>query len=540
MPKKITALFLSFILILMLSSCTSASYINLKNEKSINDYTPSKLNLDSYYNTGNNSVYYEIFVGGFSDSDGDEYGDIQGITNRLDYLNDGDSNSGKSLGIDGIWLMPIMKSPSYHKYDVTDYYTIDPNYGDMDDLKTLVSECDKRGVDVIIDLVLNHTSTKNAWFKSMKEAISKGDFTNKYASYYSIAKSNDRESGKVYAKLTGDYYYECNFSTEMPELNLDNPDVLEEIENIVKYYLEEIGIHGFRLDAVKYYFLNDDTKNIAFLKWLKATCDKYEDDCYLVGEDWSSDVSIAKYYEAISCFDFSMSESLGMVSQTVKGENSVTEYTTYLNKYRTQVEAYNENAVLTPFLSNHDQDRSAGWLSYQNGELMMAANLYILTYGTPFIYYGEEIGMKGSRGSAQTDANRRLAMLWGDKDKVKDPIGSTYPSSNQTNGTVKSQYTDLDSIYTYYKKIIQIRHSLEEISLGTYNTLSFDDNNFGGFISTYNGKSVAVFHNTSYSRTIKVFIGEYNSLYASIGLNGATYKDGYLEIGPMTSAILKK
>ena len=116
-------------------------------------------------------VYYEIFVGGFSDSDGDGMGDLMGIVNRLDYLNDGDPLSGKSLGIEGIWLMPIMKAGSYHKYDVIDYYKIDKDYGTMEDFEQLITSCNERGIDVIIDLVLNHTSDYNPWFLELKNAI---------------------------------------------------------------------------------------------------------------------------------------------------------------------------------------------------------------------------------------------------------------------------------------------------------------------------------------------------------------------------------
>ena len=113
----------------------------------------------------NHRVFYEIFVGSFSDSDGDGLGDLRGIINRLDYLNDGDAKSGKSLGIEGIWLSPINESPSYHKYDVADYMAIDDEFGTMDDLKELVQKCHDRGIKVIMDFVINHSSKENTWFK---------------------------------------------------------------------------------------------------------------------------------------------------------------------------------------------------------------------------------------------------------------------------------------------------------------------------------------------------------------------------------------
>ena len=128
----------------------------------------------------NNRVFYEIFVGSFSDSDGDGTGDLRGIINRMDYLNDGDPASGKSLGIEGIWLTPVFESPSYHKYDVTDYYRIDPIFGTMEDLQELIRLCHERGVKLILDLPLNHTGDRNAWYAEFLSAHAKQDPDNEY------------------------------------------------------------------------------------------------------------------------------------------------------------------------------------------------------------------------------------------------------------------------------------------------------------------------------------------------------------------------
>ena len=134
----------------------------------------------------NYRTFYEIFVGGFSDSNYDGMGDLRGIINRFDYLNDGDLNSGESLGINGIWLMPIMPSPSYHKYDVANYKAIDKKYGTMEDFDELSKLCNERDVKLIIDLVLNHSSTQHPWFKECVESIKKGDLNNKFVDYYTI------------------------------------------------------------------------------------------------------------------------------------------------------------------------------------------------------------------------------------------------------------------------------------------------------------------------------------------------------------------
>ena len=143
-------------------------------------------NLEANIIEDNYRTFYEIFVGGFSDSNKDGMGDLRGIINRFDYLNDGDPNSGKSLGINGIWLMPIMPSPSYHKYDVANYKAIDSNYGTMEDFDELSELCNERDVKLIIDLVLNHSSTQHPWFKKCVEAIKNGDMSNKYVDYYQV------------------------------------------------------------------------------------------------------------------------------------------------------------------------------------------------------------------------------------------------------------------------------------------------------------------------------------------------------------------
>ena len=186
-------------------------------------------------------VFYEIFVGSFSDSDGDGVGDLRGIINRMDYLNDGDPESGLSLGIEGIWLTPIFRSSTYHKYNVNDYYAIDGNFGSIDDLKDLIEACHARGVKLILDLVINHTGSGNQWFKNFSEAHRNGDKENEYYDwyvYYTRGES-EPEAGKNYGPIPGTSdYYECNFSGDMPELNFDKEEVREAVLDVAKYYLD--------------------------------------------------------------------------------------------------------------------------------------------------------------------------------------------------------------------------------------------------------------------------------------------------------------
>jgi glycosidase len=488
-------------------------------------------------------VYYEIFVGAFSDSNKDGIGDLRGIINRLDYLNDGDFSSGKSLGVTGLWLMPIMKSPSYHKYDVRDYKSVDPSYGTLDDFKELAEKADERGINIIIDLVLNHTSVYHEWFRNARDAVRDGDMDSPYLEYYTFVTQEEKIPGRTYYEFEGNLFYEGNFSDQMPELNMDSDLVRQEIISILEFWFD-LGVSGFRLDATKYVYYNEHDKNVEFWNWFMTEVKKIKPDAYVVGETWSPDIQIATYYESFSNFDFGMAQSEGMIAMTANAVESVNSYVTYINQYRNLITSVREDAILQPFISNHDMNRAAGYLSVPDGRMQMAANLYIWTYGTPFLYYGEEIGMKGSRGTENTDANRRLAMLWGDKDNVENPAGSTYDSDRQTNGTVKSQLADENSIYNHYKKVILLREANPEIARGTYTPLEFDGyQNFGGFLSTYQNSTVGVFHNTGMSDVV-IDLSLYTNVTFEVvrgyaGQGTATLVGNTLTLSPLTSVIIK-
>ncbi len=487
----------------------------------------------------NARVYYQIFVGSFSDSNGDGIGDLRGIINRFDYLNDGKDNSGLSLGVEGIWLSPIFQSPTYHKYDVKDYYKIDPQFGTEDDLKELIALCHSRNVQIIIDLPINHTSKQHQWFTYFANAHKAGETDNKYYDYYSYAEKP--EGNKTFGTIPGaTIYYECNFSSEMPELNFDNEEVRSEVVEIARYYLD-MGMDGFRFDAAKYIYYGEDTKSAEFWDWYMAQLRAIKPDIYTVYEVWSADNLTFPYFSSGSCFNFTMSQGSGMIANTAKGGN-VNKFTAYVQQYLETILKKNENAMIMPFIANHDTDRAAGFLTVSQGHSHVAANLNILMPGSPYIYYGEEIGLKGSRGGATTDANRRLAMLWGDDDTVKDPVGTTYKKDNQTNGTVAEQLTQDMSLYTHYKRLIAIRKAHPEIATGTYKALQLEGR-LGGFVSTLEGSSVAVIHNTT-KEEVKLDLSTLPELAAMklsaiAGLNGATLEGTILTIGGQTSVVLR-
>ena len=491
----------------------------------------------------NNRVFYEIFVGSFSDSNGDGIGDLRGIINRMDYLNDGDPSSGRSLGVEGLWLTPIFSSPSYHKYDVTDYYAIDPQFGTEDDLKELLTLCHSRDVKVILDLPINHTGRRNEWFKTFLEAHRQGDTQNPYYNFYCWYDGDTASApaGRSYGQLSGTHhYYECNFSSDMPELNFDDELVRKTVVEIASHYID-LGVDGFRFDAAKYVYFGDHQKSLDFWLWYLGTLRRQKPDLYTVAEVWDSDGITDLYYPATNCFNFTISQASGLIAETAK-KGDVNKFTAYIDAYQKHVAAMRDGAAIAPFLTNHDTDRAAGFLTVASGTMQIAANLYILGPGTPFLYYGEELGMRGSRGGANTDANRRLAMLWGDGDTVADPVGTTYSRSNQIETTVHDQIQDPGSLYNYYKKLLMVRRANPEIARGTYTALSVPNSKVGGFASSYNGRTVLVLHNTTItSKTVDLSTVTdlpIDTLKNVIGLEDASLDGTTLTIGAQTSVVI--
>ena len=489
----------------------------------------------------NHRTFYQVFVGSFSDSNNDGIGDLRGVINRMDYLNDGNLNSDTSLGVQGIWLSPIFSSPSYHKYDAADYYKIDWRFGTEEDLKELADLCAQRNIKLILDLAINHTSSSHDWFVQFKQARMNGDASNPYYDYYSCVTTAEKLGGVTYQKIAGvDCWYECNFSGDMPELNFDNEEVRQAMLDVAKYYLD-LGIDGFRFDAVKYIYYGDTARCVDFWEWYMAELRKIKPDIYCVGECWSGENEILEYYSAMNCFNFAAAQAEGTVASAAKGF-SIGKYTNYIESFQKKVLEKNPDGMVSLFLSNHDMDRIAGAFILESN-MRMAANLYLLAPGSPVIYYGEEIGMRGSRGSEMTDANRRLAMLWGDDDLIANPVGSTYASDKQIQTTVADQLADENSLYRYYCKLLTIRHRYPQIARGIYTAIDCGEKNFGGFLVEHEGDTIGVFHNTSTEEMV-IDLGKYEGcdfikLLENIGMGSAKLEGSVLTIGAQTSVILK-
>ncbi len=445
------------------------------------EYTAS----DDKYRT-----YYEIFVYSFYDSDGDGIGDIQGVISKLDYLNDGDPTTTDDLGIEGIWLMPIMPSPSYHKYNISDYMAIDEDYGTMEDFEELLEECHERGIDVIIDLVINHTSRQHEWYQNAIAELKEGK-TDGYAQYYHFEENKD-EDGWSKAGV-GDWYYECEFDTDMPDLNLTNEDVRAELEAVVKYWLD-LGVDGFRLDAVKYYEDTGTDDSVEDLQWLYTYAQSVKEDVYMVGECWDGSNIISEYYNSgvDSFFNFDMQSATGRVTSAINNSNALS-YVQYLENWQDTIQANNSNAIDATFISNHDTARSAGFLMTKLKEEMAAA-LYILTPGNSFIYYGEEIAMTGS----STDPDKRTGMYWSSTDDT-GYVSSIPGSTNKTvpDQSVEEALEDSDSLLTFYKRVIALKNQNPEIARGDITAVDFGINEAAGYISEYEGSKVMVIFNVS-------------------------------------------
>ena len=262
-----------------------------------------------------------------------------------------------------------------------------------------------------------------------------------------------------------------------------------------------------------------------------------------VAEVWDGDGITDKYYSSMNCFNFTMSQASGLIADTAKAGN-VDTYVNYVDKYLKKIGSLREDAAFHPFITNHDMDRAAGFLTPESGQMQIAANLYILGPGSPMLYYGEELGMRGSRGSANTDANRRLAMLWGDGDTVKNPTGTTYDPKNQIEQTAADQMAEERSLYSYYKRLIQIRVNNPEIARGEYKPLSVPDDKAGGFLATWQGKTVCVLHNTT-MRHITVDLSKctdltFTEIAGIIGAEGVAVMDGTkVTLGVQTSVVLR-
>jgi len=384
------------------------------------------------------AVFYEIFVRSFYDTDTDGIGDLNGITQKLGYL--------ENLGINAIWLMPIHPSPSYHGYDVTNYYNVNPDYGTMDDFKVLLEEAHQRDMRIIMDLVLNHTSINHPWAQSANESAS-SDYRNWYI-------WSDTSRGSNWHEGKHGYYYGL-FCPCMPDLNYNNPEVTEQMRDVTRFWLEDVGVDGFRLDAAKHLIEDGEVveNTPATHTWLKGFYESYKSQnpqAYSVGEVFGAGALLTKIYsneELDQIFSFEMAS--GFVNSANGGSNSGINSAIKFSL----MDAPDFN--FATFLTNHDQNRVMSVMNGKADKAKLAAFLLLTSPGTPFIYYGEEIGMEGRK----PDEDIRLPMQWSAEPNAgfSTDIPWREPNANYAEVNVVTQEKSAGSLLNYYQTLLQLR-----------------------------------------------------------------------------------
>lgn len=487
--------------------------------------------------------YYEIFVYSFFDTDGDGIGDLNGVTEKLDYVAD--------LGCNGIWLMPIMPSPTYHKYDCKDYFAVDPEYGTIDDFKALTDGAHELGIRVIIDFVINHSSSQNQWFidacdylKTLSDDEEPDESVCPYVGYYHFTKK--KPGGTWYAVKGTEYCYEGQFWDQMPDLNLSNENLKRELEASADFWMD-LGVDGFRMDAPLHFEKGDTNFNCQTLSWLYEYCKAKNPNFYMVSEVWSSSATIANYYasKTPSFFNFATSDFEGIIMKTAMGSAKAEKFVNTMVKYREDYGSVYSDYIDAPFITNHDQGRPCNMVQGDEDALKFSGGLLFTMSGNPFVYYGEEVGMK-SKGNK--DENKRLAMNWSLSDipgKCKGPKDAE--KVDQSFEGVDIQEKREDSLLSYYKRGLRMRNLFPEIARGMEEVCEETSENCALLAKTYEGKTLYIAYNTDKENAANFDISdrankEGLSVAYSLTLQGEEIKmiDGVLNMPARSICILER
>lgn len=405
----------------------------------------------------NEAVFYEIFVRSFNDSDGDGIGDFNGITQKLDHI--------EGLGINAIWLMPIHPSPSYHGYDVLNYYGVNHEYGSMDEFKNLLAEAHRRDIKIIIDLVLNHTSSRHPFFVDANN-----DPNSKYREWYVWSETSE---GNQWHTGNNGYYFGF-FWGGMPDLNYRNPEVTTQMNEVTRFWLEDIGVDGFRIDAAKH-LIEEGTKlenTDSTHEWFKGFYTFYKNsnpNAYAIGEVFGGGAFIGTTYTEQLDHIFNFELASGFMN-SVNGESN----TGILSAWKFTLED-NTSGDYGTFLTNHDQNRVMSVLNGSEEKAKLAAVMLLTSPGTPFIYYGEEIGMQGKK----PDEDIRLPMQWNADANGGFTTGTPWRAldANYAQVNVSKQNEDPDSLLNLYRALTNLR--AEHASLRTGNISILETGNSG-------------------------------------------------------------
>lgn len=466
------------------------------------------------------AVFYQIYPKSFQDTNGDGIGDLQGVIAHLDYL--------KELGIDGIWLSPVAKSPQRDNgYDISDYCAIDPMFGTMEDMEQLIEEAKRRGISIIMDLVLNHSSSEHRWFL---EALKGRD--NPYHDYY-IWRDGDGKtppnnmraafggSAWEYVPKLGQYYFH-QFATEQPDLNWENQNMRRELYRMIRFWVEK-GVQGFRLDVIDLIGKVPDKEITAKGPRLHELIRELSGEAFVeeglvtVGEAWSADVSEAKRYSAPDAGELSMVfqfEQMCLDCPPGKekwdaGKLKLSDLKECVTRWQKGLYGCGWNSL---FLNNHDLPRIVSrWGDDGRYRAESAKMLAVMLYGlqgTPYIYQGEELGMTNiklsieqyndleirnfyderiARGEepqkvmqsiwAMGRDNARTPMQWSNEENAGFSTVKPWFALNQNYSEInaKKALADPDSVFHFYRKLIALRKKYQVFEKGEFELLCSDD-----------------------------------------------------------------
>jgi alpha-amylase len=437
----------------------------------------------------NNRVFYEVFVRAFEDSDGDGNGDLQGLISKLDYLNDGDPATDTDLGVTGLWLMPVMQSPSYHGYDVTDYEQIEADYGSNEDFKQLVVEAHERSIAVIVDMVINHTSTQHPWFIDAETPGSTHD------SWYRWSATNPGYAGPwgqpVWHSERNRYYYGV-FWSGMPDLNLRNPAVTQSMYAVADFWLNEMGVDGFREDAIKHLVEDgqkqeNTTGTITWLTKWQAYLKSVKSDVFTVGEVQSSSAVTSLYVpEGVdTTFEFELSSAIANSVNRGTNDNVAAAQRQLLERFGA--------GQYSAFLSNHDFNRIMNVFNKSVDKSKVAASILLTQPGVPFLYYGEEIGMTGLK----PDECLRVPFQWDVMERVAPFMAGKNCVTNEADANLADQENDPDSLFNHYRSMIHLRNEHPSFQIGSFEMVESTSNAIYSFIRDSPEETLLVLINLS-------------------------------------------
>lgn len=488
--------------LLIVLSCTTSQDAYAGKQRAVGRTPRVEMPVQWQHDWAEGAVFYEIFVRSFADSNGDGIGDINGLISRLDYLNDGDPATTTDLGVRGLWLMPVFQSPSYHGYDTIDYETIEQDYGTNADFQRLLDEAHKRGIRVIVDFVVNHTSNQHPWFQ---EAQNIGSPRRNWYVWSPVSHGWGPPWGgnaPTWHAGNGGFYYGV-FWSGMPDVNWTNPEAKAEMLRLAKFWLER-GVDGYRLDATRYLVETgggpgqaDTPETHAALKDLATAVRTTNPEAILVAENWTTAPIIATYYgdtdvirggdEMPMNFNFPLADAIvrGVNGGNASGIRSTIE---------TMQALYPEGVLDAPFLTNHDQRRLASELGQSGPKMRNAAAILLTLPGVPFLYYGEEVGLQN--GPTGGDESKRTPMPWNAQGGFSTASPWFQYAPGLATDNVATQTGDASSLLSRYRRLIHTRNASAALQKGDLELLD-GGSQVLAFLRRTDTERVLVVHNVS-------------------------------------------